>query len=325
MGFLRFFLATMVLVSHMGITLGGLNPGVTSVVVFYLLAGHVVCQLWLKRRQSETGSGGSRLLWFYRDRFWRIAPLYYFALLVALAAWLLGPETYFLSAAPSAGDWLSNASVLPLNYYMFNQADTFTLIPPAWSLAVELQFYLLMPFLLRHPAWLALALGASLLVFALAQSQWLHTDIYGYRLLPGVAFIFICGAYLRMNGPGQRLTVLIIWGAMALYVLSLFAVWPELRAPYNTEVALGFVLGVPAVYWLSGVTFSPWLYRLQSRFGLLSYGVFLLHFPVLWLLSELAPGLEESVWAVLTGSVLLALAGHYGVEKPVWRRFRQIL
>jgi peptidoglycan/LPS O-acetylase OafA/YrhL len=48
MGSLRFLLACLVLLSHLGISIGGLNPGVSAVVVFYLLAGHVAARLWLK-------------------------------------------------------------------------------------------------------------------------------------------------------------------------------------------------------------------------------------------------------------------------------------
>jgi len=136
-GFFRFFLASLVLISHMGFTVFGLNPGVTAVVVFYLLAGQVVCRLW--QRQAHL-SYPQRVRWFYRDRLWRIAPMYGYVLIVGYTAWLMGADSYFISSTPEVSDWLNNFLVIPLNYYMFNGADTFTLLPPAWSLAVELQF-----------------------------------------------------------------------------------------------------------------------------------------------------------------------------------------
>lgn len=322
MGFLRFFLAVMVLISHMGIVVLGINPGVSAVIVFYLLAGYVVCQLWLKQGKLAFGR---KLAWFYRDRFWRIAPLYYFALAVATVVWAMEPGSYFLSAQPGATDWLFNLTVVPLNYYMFNQADRFTLIPPAWSLAVELQFYFLMPFLLWRHALLMLCALASVAIFALAQTAALDSDIYGYRLLPGIGFIFVTGALLRFEGLRYRAVVLGVWLAAVVYLCVLIMIAPVLRAPYNVEVALGLSLGLPLVYGLSNLRLPPGLHRLQGHFGLLSYGVFLLHFPVIWLLSIYSKPLSESVWTVLAGSVILAVIGHYAVERPLWRRFRQIV
>jgi peptidoglycan/LPS O-acetylase OafA/YrhL len=44
-GYLRFFLATMVLFSHFEYDILGLHLGVIAVVLFYMLAGYVVTDL----------------------------------------------------------------------------------------------------------------------------------------------------------------------------------------------------------------------------------------------------------------------------------------
>lgn len=326
MGFFRFFLASLVLVSHMGITVQGLNPGVIAVVVFYLLAGQVVFRLW---QRQEHLAYRQRVLWFYRDRLWRIAPMYGYVLIVGFAAWMMGAESYFLSAAPAASDWLNNILVVPLNYYMFNHSDTFTLLPPAWSLAVELQFYLLVPVLLLRRWSVALALLASLTVFVLAQTPVLDTDVFGYRLLAGVGFVFLCGCWLetafsaKQVGP-HHLAVAALWLGVGVYVALLFAN-PASRQPYNLEVALGFFSGLPAVALLSRWKPKGGLHRAQRLAGALSYGVFLAHFPVIWLLELWLPALSQYVAAVLLGSTLIALGGHLAVERPLWARYRAML
>ena len=307
----------------MDIRLQGLNPGVMAVVVFYLLAGQVVCRLWYRQSHLEFGT---RLLWFYRDRFWRIAPMYGSVLSVGLAAWLLGAEATFLSRSPGLTDWLNNVTVIPLNFYMFNGSDTFTLLPPAWSLAAELQFYVLVPFLLTSgwrlwPAW-----SASLGVFILAQTPVLNTDVFGYRLLAGVGFIFLCGGWLSVHpGPdgwrGQRRALSGLWLGLALYSVLLWQI-PAWRQPFNLEVALGLVLGLPAVILLSRWKPAGRVHRAQRLAGALSYGVFLAHFPVIWLLELWHPALSGSVAAVIAGSTAVALAGHLAVERPLWARFR---
>ena len=74
---------------------------------------------------------------------------------------------------------------------MFNGSDQYTLIPPAWSLGAEVQFYLLAPFLLIWPKRLLLAGLLSLGVYLTALSGFINSDWYGYRLLPGVLMFFL--------------------------------------------------------------------------------------------------------------------------------------
>jgi len=246
-GFFRFFLAAMVLISHMGINVLGINPGVCAVVVFYLLAGQVVCKLW--QRQADLAFG-SRIRWFYRDRIWRIAPMYGYVLLLGMAAWLLGAESYFMSATPGLIEWANNLLVIPLNYFMFNGSDTFTLLPPAWSLAAEIQFYVLVPFLLTKTRRVALAWAASLAVFLAAQTPMLNTDVFGYRLLAGIGFVFICGCWLAARKPlslanPRQIALFGLWLMVGLYAAALWAI-PAHREPFNLEVALGPSLRCPA-------------------------------------------------------------------------------
>jgi len=45
MGTYRLFLAALVALSHVGLTIGGMNPGVMAVVHFFLLSGFVMTAL----------------------------------------------------------------------------------------------------------------------------------------------------------------------------------------------------------------------------------------------------------------------------------------
>mgnify|MGYP003343567634 FL=1 len=45
MGYLRLILALLVLLSHAGWRVAGLNPGVTAVIGFYLISGYVMAGL----------------------------------------------------------------------------------------------------------------------------------------------------------------------------------------------------------------------------------------------------------------------------------------
>lgn len=317
MGLLRLTLAVLVMISHMGIFFFGLNPGVSAVIVFYLLAGHVVSQLWTRRPVQSLRSAA---LWFYQDRLWRIVPLYLFALAFATALWALGAQSGFIARSPQLYDWLANVLIIPLNYFMYTGQDGFTLLPPTWSLGVELQFYLLVPLLLSRPS---LALGAALLslvVFVLAQCGVLDIDFFGYRLLAGVGFVFLAGTLLGRPDRLSRGCLGLLWLSSVIYVIWIFAT--HRHQPYNTEVALGFALGLPVLIAFLKFPRKGLWQTLQRRAGELSYGVFLLHFPIIWLLQMNGYSGRSTAWVVFVLSVFLAWVAHIAVERPLWKKFR---
>ncbi len=319
MGTLRLILACMVLLSHLGITLYGLNIGVVAVVIFYSLAGHVVAGLWSQWQQQP-----QPFKRFYADRSWRILPQYAAALLFASLLWLNHAHSAFLSQPPGWSDWLANLLILPLNFYMYTGQDHFTLIPPAWSLAAEMQFYLLAPFLLKQSLpKIGLCLGLSLVVFVLAQLHWLNSDYYGYRLLPGVLFIFLMGALQQLNlqqpNPALNRALPSLWLINAVYLSGLLLT--KTHQPYNQEVALGLFLAMPLMAVLA--TQKPGYSKLNKHLGALSYGVFLYHFPVIWLLNITLPAVNPvDILNTLVLTITAAAIGHWLLERPLWRLFR---
>lgn len=303
-GALRFALAMAVAMSHMGFQPGGFNPGVMAVMVFYLLAGMVADKLL-----SLPAFASPVPYWVNRLR--RIAPLYLFSLAVAAVAWGCGASSIFLARDPGPVDILANLTVIPLAYYMYTGQDAFTLIPPAWSLGVELQFYLLAPLLLTRPRMLRWLLWSSFVVFLFAVVGKLHTDHFGYRLLPGVLFVFLGGVLLNRGRHGDafaRRTLLLLW--LGLAFMAMWVVSYGQRVPYNYEMLAALLAGGPLLFFFS----SSLPYRVDRFLGALSYGVFLLHFPALWFVS--LTGCRYSLLASLILSVVLAIFGHFLVEGP---------
>jgi len=141
-GYLRFFLAYLVLLSHIYIKFYGLNVGVFAVVMFYILAGYVVSHLYLDILPKTK----NRVFLFYKDRFLRIFPLYiYIAIITLLFLYI----TDYGNPKYSIQNIVSNFTIIPLNYYMYIdttilQKPSWWLIPPTWSLGTELQAYILL-------------------------------------------------------------------------------------------------------------------------------------------------------------------------------------
>lgn len=317
MGILRLVLALLVVLSHADLRIAQLNPGVTAVVGFYLISGYVMAGL-VHRHYSRP----ARVPWFYLDRVMRLAPQYLLYAGLTLAWFLWARETNtFLRHLPSAGDLLNNLLVVPLNFYMFNGSDSFTLIPPAWSLGAELQFYLLAPFMLLWPrVGFALA-AASLGVHALAWLGRLNTDWFGYRLLPGILWVFGVGMVLFHWHRQHPRRAAWLAGSAPMLALCVYA-WLRSRglhaAPYHQEVLIGWGLGIPLVHLLA--TRRPG--ALDQWAGDVSYGVFLNHFLLIWLLFP-GPGHTPAQWGALAAcAIALSALSQRWIERPVlaWRR-----
>lgn len=316
LGSLRLLLALLVALSHAGVRLFDFNPGVSAVVVFYLISGYVMTGL-LRTHYSEWKDIPA----FYLDRALRLYPQYLFIAGLTLI-WITasGAHTAFLQRPPSLLDLLNNLAVVPLNLFMFNGSDQFTLIPPAWSLGAEIQFYLLVPILLLA-RMRGIVLLVSFAIFLLAAWQIIHTEWFGYRLLPGVMFMFLLGSYLyeyhRNRLPDRALLVVL---EFVLAGLMLALGWSgRLAAPYNVETLTGLLIGLPALHILARMPRRGW----DDFLGDLSYGVFLCHFLVLWLLG--ADAVQGwGLAAYLSAVAAIAFISQRLVERPILRLRRKL-
>jgi peptidoglycan/LPS O-acetylase OafA/YrhL len=311
-GTLRLILAVLVALSHIQYTIHNLNPGASAVIGFYIVSGFVMTA------QLRTFYPDMRSIPnFFLDRFLRIYPQYLLFLLLATAFLAIrGILSAYLSPDMIWKMALSNLLIIPLNYFMLNDAWSF--IPPAWSLGAEVQFYILVPFLL---AWRIrpYAVIGSLIIFSMAWLGILTPDVYGFRLLPGVLFVFLTGSVLYDYIKGaKRLAILLI--ALYACVAGLFFIVrqtpPRPDAYYLREVFLGYLIGVPLVLLLSLCKRRT----IDEVLGNCAYGTFLCHFLVKWT----APSLhlfepKASPGLYLLVSVSLGALGFYAVERPLTR------
>ncbi|MFS2197905.1 acyltransferase family protein [Pseudomonas sp. Pseusp3] len=306
MGVYRLLLAVLVAVSHMGKTFMGLNPGVIAVISFLIISGFVMTSL-IERNYTAPEKVGL----FYLDRALRLYPqfLLYFAVSCAVIYFLLPgtPQAAELTLRNIA----ASLTIVPLGFYMFGAAGSW-ILPPAWSLGLEMCFYLVIPFLIIYRAR-GVAFALSVVVFMAACLGFINTDLYGYRLLPGVLFMFLCGSYLYKAQPKDLAIAAGTAVAAALMFAAIMAGWIE-RRPFNAEVTAGIALGVPAVYLLTKLKF----HRIDEFLGNISYGVFLNHYVVMYFLHAIwSVAYDEIIVAtVLALSLLLSGVSYYCVERP---------
>jgi len=329
LGTLRLCLALAVAASHLGYRIAGINPGVSAVVGFYLISGYVMAGL-LARHYPRPRDAGA----FYLDRAARLMPQYLFYALLVLLWYRLTPSlpdnpslAYHLQGFRDLRDphappgllqylqYLDNLLLIPLNYYMWNGSDRFTLIPPPGPSRREVQFYLLAPFVLGGPRRILGLFLPALLTLGLALLGQIQSDWFGYRLHPGILVYFFLGALLQHLHRRARPKA--AWGLVGLTLLAallatlLAARSGSLVQPYNREILLGLGLTLPLLQGLAQRPRHPW----DELAGNLSYGVFLNHFLLYWALFPAGVPLTQ-LPAFFALSLLLAWASQRYIERP---------
>jgi peptidoglycan/LPS O-acetylase OafA/YrhL len=227
MGSLRLLLALAVAGGHtagmFGFTAGWILPGSRAVQIFYLISGYLMAMI-LNGKYADDPHGN----WiFYTNRALKIfAP--YFAILVptvaiCLLSWMLTGNALLLKPWFAEAGNMSLATwafALLTNIFIIGQewgylliyragalfwdlhawehppmASQFTVIVPAWTLSVELQFYILAPFILRRNVLLIAALA-----YASHRFRWdgyhfgFYSEATNYRFFPFELSLFLYGA-----------------------------------------------------------------------------------------------------------------------------------
>ena len=256
--------------------LGELGPSLFFVLSGYLVSG-IVWKYW-----AWVGAPGPwvrRVGTFYLRRGLRIVPCYYLALigcaLLPLASVRAHPVWFLLPAANL------------LTYYSQGWADG---VGHFWTIAVEVQFYLVWPWVLglfgRRLVPLLVLIALSWL-FRLGWSIGVQPAMV-HLLLPANLDLFALGAVLRLEqGQGwlrhlvRGRFVLLAWLGWA--ALSLWSA-PSLGAALGTGVwlaiadflTIGWLLHQPRAGQRLGI--NHWV---MQWVGLRSYGAYLYHLPLL--------------------------------------------
>lgn len=331
---------------------GGLTDGAgpwmqhltAGVAVFFVLSGYLLFRPFVAADLAGRASPpvGPYLL----RRLVRIFPAYWVALAVSAAVLDL-----------QLGDGWS-----ALRFYALIQIywsdSVIGGLPHAWTLNTELAFYLFLPVwaaglrrIVRRspqPVTVHLAGLAVLFLVGIAVTTWLRARgaRLGYGTLPANLDLFAIGMAMAVvaeaRDAGARLPRVVValrdqpglsWLAALCCYASLVAMeWPTgFTAPTaGQELARELLVAAVATLFVLPAAFGDrgWpLALLRSRplvaVGIVSYGVYLWHLPVLDLMVREEVLVQPSTWVLallcLPPTLVLAAASWFGLERPLLR------
>ena len=350
-GWFRLFLALLVVYAHYFPNIG--NTGKYAVFSFYLVSGYLITAVTCGRYSDGLRGFAAFLL----NRVLRIYPAYLAASVFSVAVILQAPDVAarispYMHLPDSLQGWLPQVAIFGA-LTPSGKADAL-FVPVAWSLNVELVYYLLIAGLLGRSlvictAWwwasLAVALGYGVLGD-------IDRDYFSF-ISPSISFATGAMLYHHRTALFRRLRSVSAAPAFAasLAVFAVFVFWPEPIGLYLYAVRGLPLAEVQARLWIVDAFWLVLLIvpfaalslmlslapvpgpgardrrsaRLAGFCGDLSYPIFLLHWPVLVLVTALCGGAggigpdRERIYSVIALPVVLALAALVVVlvERPM--------
>ena len=285
---LRGFSVLMVVLFHFQVT--HFENGFLGVDVFFVISGYLMAMLY------DRGT----ILDFYKKRLNRLLPAYLFTILITLIC------GYFFMVPVDFGQ-LSSQSVAGIffasNIFYWNQNSyfdkaAFNPLLNLWSLAVEVQFYLVVPFLfrlIRTRTWLFLCVFfASLLCCIAVQTISPKTSFF---LMPLRIWEFMIGAWFAwklnsqpasIKGKQYIQLVLLLSLVASLFV---FQLQPDAMAsvllghPSFPALAVALLTGLVIKFEIPAFVVNSWVGRSFAKVGDYSYSIYLVHFPIIVLVN----------------------------------------
>lgn len=329
MGLLRLFLALSVIAGHAQTTVFGVK-GIGSeyaVNFFFIISGFYMAMV-LNGQYKDVSK-----LHFYKSRLLRLFPAYYVGLALSFIVYFSSIAYFFGTLTPFSkfiyvfqnafivGQDLSHIFCVPNTSGLCADPFSLTINLPAWSLAVELGFYLVAPFILKSQVkTFAFVLFGALYLFVLNAIEFPLPDpgllgaseskVFNYYFYPS-SFAFFGGGALAYHFSKSQSEPNYFWALAALILLS----FAQTTMPFWH--LLFFAMAIPVMFKYTAKN------RIDRLIGELSYPVYIVHFPIMIWLREVVsknPTLTDYFsLGTLTSiaSIIVGLVVYFTIEQKV--------
>jgi peptidoglycan/LPS O-acetylase OafA/YrhL len=330
---LRAIAVTAVVLYHLGIS--WIPGGFLGVDLFFVISGYVITRLIL---DSINQSSALDLRAFYAARIRRIYPGFLFMVIstiIFIGVWAPEAIKRFLSDLPYALSGAINWALVARNQDYFETIGRPPLLQHTWSLAVELQFYLIWPIILltvlkyfgkkniaRIALIIAIISGTALFLVSLQLDQsnsakvshiYFGTDTHSLGLFLGSALaVSWIPQNLSANITRRAQDVIDGIGVVGLLgLISTFLFIDESNASlYQIAFPLAAIFGCLVIISLvhPASRFAPIISTPPFRWiGQRSYGIYIWHW-VIFQVTRPSVDLSGETWALYLARVLLVLA-----------------
>jgi len=272
--------------------------GVNGMQLFFIVSAWTLCMSWQARSVHEM----SPVRNFFIRRFFRIAPMFYLAIVFYVILYGFSPR-YF---APNGIQWW----FIPLTVLFshgFHPETINSVVPGGWSIAIEVNFYLILPFLLRRIT----TIKSSVYFFIFSMGIYVVTSpVFEYLLAGGYpphqqylisnfnfmnffhqlpVFAIGIAAYLIYDHATFLKRILMIFNFLLILWLLLLMFLPS-SSIFNQ--LSGNNIFIAAVLALVAVTLRVFPLKILVNkvimfFGKISLSIYLTHFAVLHYFSQL--------------------------------------
>ncbi|MGH6719251.1 MAG: acyltransferase family protein [Alphaproteobacteria bacterium] len=308
--------------------LPGVSGGFVGVDVFFVISGFLIAGIVA----GEIASGTFSLVRFYERRARRILPALFFVLVVSFAVGgvVLHPEDFvsFGTSAVAALLFASNA-YFPGRVDYFGTSSEYKPLLHTWTLGIEEQFYVVLPIVLLFlTRWFGgrrtvLLAGFLVLSFGLGVIGARYAPDFAFYASPMRAWELLIGVLLALGAvppwprPWQREAAAA--AGLAMIVASIVVYDPG--TPFPGVAALAPCLGAGLVLHAGGATLAGNALAVGPvRFvGLVSYSLYLWHWPILAFLRTVQGSVQLSALAAglgVLGALAVATFSWRYVERP---------
>jgi peptidoglycan/LPS O-acetylase OafA/YrhL len=308
------------------------SGGFVGVDIFFVISGYLIT----KQIVEELVEGRFSFANFYARRIRRIVPVMLFTLasVFILAALLFSPTNLRLASRDVLASLVafSNFNFWRDSHEYFSPAAMQIPLLHFWSLSVEEQFYAIWPAALlltarsgRQATIILFVIGVSVLSLLLCQ-YWIHRDASAvFYLMPFRAFEFGIGAaivYLEQIRNEKSGAICEVLFAVGIGMIG----YSILSFDSHTAFLPGFASLAPTIG-ASLVIFSGRESRLAGvlrlrlvvGIGLISYSLYLCHWPMFVFGHYVLGGMLDSVaakYSLVAAAVLVASVMYWCVERP---------
>jgi peptidoglycan/LPS O-acetylase OafA/YrhL len=355
MGILRLLLALSVVSVHAESILGcRFVGGQIAVQAFYIISGFYMALILNEKYINKPNTYSL----FITNRFLRLYPVYltvlFLTVVLCVSAFLFtkgatfpkidyykavtfNPFTFiylilsnillfgqdvvlFLGIHPDSGNLFFTTDFTTTHPELYH----FMFVPQAWSLSIELAFYLIAPFIVRKSVRVQLLfiVGTLMLRIYIFDILHLRSDPWTYRFFPTELLFFILGSVAyRLKNRFANMTVSSVLAFSLLAYIVVFTVLyfylPKgelLYSPFSMKELLYFL----SIFFIVPILF---IYFKNSKFdnkiGELSYPVYISHKFILMTFTGLPLAFIKEGWFVAIATLVFSLLLNKYISEPV--------